>query len=84
MNRRLADKCGRRAGIPREIETVRTSAEKDSRGAASTALIVSLLFGCTVAKPPETSFATRKAEKDGSGGYSDVQEGEGVRTKVTG
>ena len=84
MNGRLADKRGRRAGIRREIETVRTSAEKDSRGAASTALIVSLLFGCTVAKPPETSFATRKAEKDGSGGYSDVQEGEGVRTKVTG
>ena len=31
-----------------------TSVEKSSRGAASTALIVSLLLGWTVAKPPET------------------------------
>ena len=30
-----------------------TSEEKDSRGAASTTLMVSLLPGCTVAKPPD-------------------------------
>lgn len=33
----------------------RTSAENSSSGAASTALIVSLLLGCTVANPPETA-----------------------------
>ena len=31
-----------------------TSTEKSSSGAASTALMVSLLLGCTVANPPET------------------------------
>jgi hypothetical protein len=31
-----------------------TSSEKSSSGAASMALMVSLLLGCTVAKPPDT------------------------------
>ena len=38
----------------------RTSGEKSSSGAASIALMVSLLLGCTVAKPPET----RKSHPD--------------------
>lgn len=39
---------------PKRITNERTSIEKSSKGAASTALIVSLLLGCTVANPPET------------------------------
>lgn len=37
-----------------------TSDEKSSNGAASTTLMVSLLLGCTVANPPETTTLTQE------------------------
>jgi hypothetical protein len=41
---------------------VHTSDEKSSSGAASMALTVSLLLGCTVANPPETENNDRIEE----------------------
>ena len=41
-------------GLVGIMESGLTSNEKFSRGAASTALMVSLLLGCTLAKPPLT------------------------------
>jgi hypothetical protein len=43
----------------RMAKSQRTSAEKDSRGYASIALMVSLLFGCMAKKPPETAVERR-------------------------
>ena len=44
-----------------------TSEEKSSSGAASIALTVNLLLGCTVAKPPDTKNHTVDEEEEQRG-----------------